>query len=152
MLSLELEISSHTAEDNIDGLSRGHMTITGSQGFATSKARQPDQSMMIFLSVVELLDGVRRFILGNNASHYNFVGVDSSFQLFLTKELNDNIKLRCDQKPIDIVRTDEMIRAVWEGINRFLALYRQYIDSGDPVANDLQASIESFKTSFNIHN
>jgi hypothetical protein len=150
MLRFELEISPHTTEDDIDGLARGHLTITGSQGTATSKGQQPDQSMMIFLSIVELLDGLRRFLLDRHASRYHFVGVDSSFQLVITRETDDAIRIMCDQDTLDVVRPEEMIAAVWAGIDRFMSRYGQHIAADDLVADDLHSSIESFTRSFNI--
>jgi hypothetical protein len=150
MLHFELEISPHTTEDDIDGLARGHLTITGSQGTATSKGQQPDQSMMIFLSIVELLDGLRRFLLDRHASRYHFVGVDSSFQFLVTREADDAIRVMYDQNTLEVVRTEDMIAAVWAGIDRFMSRYGRYIVADDPVADDLHSSLESFARSFNI--
>lgn len=151
MLSFELEIIAHDSEDMIDGLSRGHISIKGSKGLVTSKGKQPDQSMMIFLSVVEILDGIRHFMLDHYASTYNFVGVDSSFQFSVTKLEGDRIRLTGDQGIMDEVETTEMIQTIWKEISIFLSRYGSSIKSHDPVADDLVSAVDSFKGAFRLY-
>lgn len=148
MLRFELEITPCGSEHKINGLNRGDMTISGSQGLATSKGKQPNQSMMIFLSIVELLDGIRRFMLTKDASNYRFVGADCSFQFSATNLEGDRIRLTSDQGIIDEVQTTEMIKAVWKGVSAFLSLYGASIRPDDPVADDLRSAADSFIGAF----
>lgn len=146
MLRLELEIISYSDKDKIDGFTLGHMTISGSQGLATSKGIQPNQSMMIFLSIIELLDGIRQFILAKNVSNYRFVGIDSSFQFSMTKQECGRIRLTGSQGIIDEVETIELSQSIWKGVSAFLYCYEPFIRPDDPVADDLHFAVDSFKS------
>jgi hypothetical protein len=148
VLRFELEITPFDSECNIDGLSRGHMTVRGSEGSVTSKTDDPNQSIMIFHSIVELLDGLRRFVLSEDAGNYRFVGVDNSFQFTTTKSENDRVKLNSAQVTIDEVPTTEMVLAVWTGVSAFLSHYGEFIEPDDPISDDLRAALDSFLDAF----
>uniref|UniRef100_UPI0030DCF6C2 hypothetical protein n=1 Tax=Cyanothece sp. BG0011 TaxID=2082950 RepID=UPI0030DCF6C2 len=72
MLKILIELESNAIEE-IDSFSKGHITIEVNNKIITSKNKTPSQSMMIFISLVELLDGVRLFIVDKNKKQYNFV-------------------------------------------------------------------------------
>jgi len=148
MLRFELEITPCDSEHDIDSFSPGHITIMGRKGSSTSKGKQPDQAIMIFLSIVELLDGLRRFMLAKDVSDYRFIAVDSSFQFSVTKLGDDCIRLTSEQEIIDEVQTTEMIKAVWKGISAFLSDYGTSIKPDDPGADDLRSAVDSFIEAF----
>jgi len=62
------------------GYELGHMSFAGEAGLCTSRGKVPDQAMMICLALVELLDGLRRFLVERQVE-YTFVGTDSSFSV-----------------------------------------------------------------------
>ncbi|MGW0081625.1 hypothetical protein [Streptomyces sp. NPDC003393] len=62
------------------GFDLGDIYVTGDLGTAQSAGHSPDQGMMIYLSVVQLLDGLRAFLRGS-AKTYAFTGADTSFGL-----------------------------------------------------------------------
>lgn len=62
------------------GFDLGHMTLRGTDGTVSSCGRRPDQSMMIYLSLSQLLDGLRQ-LLERGRGTYSFGAVDSSFTL-----------------------------------------------------------------------
>lgn len=144
-MQVELELRSKCVA--VDGLSRGHITIRGSTGVCTSKNHQPDHSMMIFLSVPLLLDGIGEFIT-NRQPVYNFVGVDSSFQFKLTKTKHEQISFVYDKREISTLATAELIQAVWEGVNSFMSTYGEQLDATDIALEDLVASMEKFSAHF----
>ncbi|MDQ3684470.1 MAG: hypothetical protein M3430_02550 [Acidobacteriota bacterium] len=152
MLTFEFEIAPSIVNGQIDGLSRGHLTISGSHGFVTSKGKTPDQSMMIFLSIVELLNGVRRLLLNRNSITYNFVGADCSFQFSINKTNQNSLAITSDIEPIDEVTQSEIVLAVWNGVNNFISFYGHHIDADDLVSDDLDSSIDEFRKTFNLTN
>jgi predicted secreted protein len=151
MLATELELASIEANDRVDTFSRGYITIRGKYGIATSKEKKPDQSMMLLLSIVQLLDSIRSFIQDSKADKYNYVGVDCSFQFFIERD-GDLLSLLNNRKEeIDRVRPIELIEAIWKGVNNFMSCYGQCIDSADLVTDDLYSSIKEFKEQFNLN-
>lgn len=138
-------------EKEIDGFSRGHITINGSRGSCTSKDHKPDQSMMIFLSMTLLLDGVRQFIIDNKSLNYNFVGVGCSFQFYIKKVEANAVVLNCDQQEIDTISVNEFTMALWVAINSMLSKYKGIQTFDEAIFKDLISSIENYKETFNFH-
>jgi len=151
MLTFEFEIASENNE-SVDALSLGHITVKGRSTNATSKGRTPDQSMMIFLALVELLDGVRRFSKDEKSDLYNFVGTDSSFQIFITRTKAGHLSITCDDQVVDEVAEIELVRAIWSGADAFVARYGHYLHSDDIVTEDLISSLDEFERIFNLTN
>jgi hypothetical protein len=56
------------------------MTCTGEQGSVSSSGHEPDQGMMIYIALADLLFGVRGLLAGQQ-KRFDFVGADSSFSL-----------------------------------------------------------------------
>jgi hypothetical protein len=150
MVSFNFDLSPQSLEQDIGGLSRGHLTIRGDQGIATSEGKQPDQSMMLFISISELLDGLRRFLHDKNAAMYRFIGVDSSFQLLITRLGDDRLKIEVNGYVVDEVPTFNLIRAVWEGVRDFIAQYGQHLPHEDPASDDLRAATKDFEETFQL--
>ena len=150
MVSFKFDLSWLSLNQEISGLSRGHITIRGKQGIVTSEGKEPDQSMMIFISISELLDGLRRFIHDKNAATYRFVGVDSSFQFLITKVGTNRLKIEADHYVVDEVQIFSLIHAVWEGVCDFLAQYGQYRPLEDLASDDLHAAAKSFEKTFQL--
>jgi len=143
MIKIELEINRTCG--SIDGLSRGHITIYGPNSLYTSKHRSPDQSMMIFLSIPLLLDGVRQFVTNPRTRSYTFVGVDCSFQFHLTQEKNNQIAIVCERQNIGQLSREQLLQMVWGGVSAFISMHGEQIDSNDIASDDLHASMKKFE-------
>lgn len=145
MLSLELEFISSKMEDEINSFTAGHMTISGLSRLVTSKGKQPDQAMMIFPSIVELLDGIRYWMLASRTPVYSFYAIDSSFQFTLRKEREESVKFIYEKEALGTVSKAELLQAVWSGVDSFVSRYGRYLTSADPVFEDLQDALKAFK-------
>lgn len=150
MLTLILELNQIESTPEITVFSLGDMTLSGSFGTVTSKDRSPDQSMMIFLSVVTLLDELRVFLQNKALTTHRYVGIDTSFQINFTKHPNNLIEITHRTDPIDIVSPQEIIRAIYGGVQIFLNRYSPYVRNDDPVTGDLHASFEAFSRAFSM--
>lgn len=115
-------------DNEIDDFSLGHMTIIGTLNSCTSKGKVPNQSMMIFISIPLLLDGIRQFLNDKKSLTYNFVGVDCSFQFFLLKVEKEEIVIKCEKDVIDQVNSNELILAVWNGVQGFTNDFGQHLE------------------------
>lgn len=56
------------------GFDLGYMDVRGNRGEAGSRDRTPDQAMMIYLSLPLLMDGLRRFLPGQDRSFTTSAG------------------------------------------------------------------------------
>lgn len=148
MLIFTLELIPASVEQGLTGLSRGHLSIQGSHSSVTSKDRVPDQSMMIFISIVELLDGLRRFFSDTRSKSYKFIGADCSFQFTVKRVKENQFTLISDGQEIDTVTQTEIVQAIWKGVKSFLDCYQNQIDSTDTVANDLSSAVAEFREFF----
>ena len=83
---LNIEIEEIELEEGIDSYTRGHITIQGKGNIISSKDMTDNQSMMIFISISELLDGIGIFLNHQNQKIYYFVGVGCSFQFIIVKQ------------------------------------------------------------------
>ncbi|MFI9807992.1 hypothetical protein ACIHEJ_27115 [Streptomyces sp. NPDC052301] len=66
------------------GFDMGDMVVTGDFGTVDSAGHVPDQGMMIYLSVVQLLDDLREFLAGD-ARVLSYIGSDTSFNLVVRR-------------------------------------------------------------------
>jgi hypothetical protein len=144
MLRIEMEVD-YENKSEINEFSLGHMTLIGTYGTCTSKGKTPEQSMMIFISITLLLDGIRQFLLAEKILNYNFVGADCSFQFFLSKTPKGNVMLRCDKFMIDQVSSTELIMAVWRGVDVLVSNYGQYLETGSAVSRDIQSALKRYE-------
>ena len=128
-----------------DWLGRGHMTINSNGKVITSKYVEADQSMMIFLSIGDLLDGVRRCCMDKTAREFNFVGADCSFQLSFLRLGTDQIEIRGSRCNLGKFNVCEVTSAINQGVTSFLKSNAHLVKPGDPVFNDLEKSVADFE-------
>jgi glutamate-1-semialdehyde aminotransferase len=145
VLKFTFELLHH---ESICSLSLGHMTVVGHYGKTTSKGESSRAAMMIFITMTDLLNGIRQLILDESIKSYNFVGVDSSFQFYVKRE-NSNLVIKDSfNRKIDEVSSLQLVHSVWEGVQEFLSKYGHYIGSEEMVYEDIKYSTEEFKKVF----
>ncbi|KOV69749.1 hypothetical protein [Streptomyces sp. MMG1121] len=122
------------------GFDMGDMAVTGDFGTADSAGQVPHQGMMIYLSVIQLLDGLGDFLRGN-ARVLNFTGFDTRFG-FLVRRTKDGLSV-AGKDGVVVARTTapELISAVLraaEDLGRALP-------PEDTVTSDWQATLAAFR-------
>lgn len=80
-------------EEEIDSYTRGHITLQGRHKTISSKISNTNQSMMIFISLSELLYGICALLNTPGWEIYDFVGVGWFFEFFLLKKNATNLIL-----------------------------------------------------------
>ncbi|WP_373529820.1 hypothetical protein [Nostoc sp.] len=151
MLIFKIELEQIEFEEEIDSYSRGHISVQGKHGIIFSKLSNKNHSMMIFISLCDLLDGVRLFLINPIKNRYHFVGVGSSFQFFLVKKGYSNLILTSVKNEIiDEIPRLELIEDIWKEIKSFMLKYDDSLNEKEIVKNDLTISIEEFKKQFNL--
>ena len=150
MLVFQIEIDKF--EEEIDSYSRGHITLQGRHKTISSKISKSNtnQSMMIFISLSELLDGICVLLSVPERKTYDFVGVGCSFEFFIVKKDASNLILTTAKNElIDEITSEKFIEIIWQEVNIFMLNYGDLLESGS-VKSDLTNSIEDFKKQFNL--
>jgi hypothetical protein len=129
------------------GFDLGHMTFVSEKGICSSRGRTPDQAMMLAIAIVELLDGLRRFLL-ERRSEYTFVGADSSFSVRFRKAKGERIAIQCGASPLGEVDATTLCRAVLSGAETFFQQPENKLPQSDPALEDLTSALEAFARAF----
>jgi hypothetical protein len=138
MVQFIFELDSPEESESITGLDMGHMTMRSETSTISSRDYGEAQSMMLYLSIVELLDGVRSFIF-SKSREYEFVGVDSSFSVCFTKIEGDEIEILYKKKIIDSVSSKELVESLRRASSVFWKSYK--LSNDDSVFNDFELSL-----------
>lgn len=128
----------------VGGLDMGHFTLQGSKAVATSAGKDPSQAMMVFISIIELLDGLKVFLFSKK-KNYVFIGADSSFSLLFEKLKNNDIRISSGGTLLGVEKRMDLVAAIWRGVDEFLENRLNQISSDDMVYNDLISSVDAFK-------
>jgi len=148
-LKISLEFD-NTFSDDVDSYSRGNITVEGEYGTISSFGQSPDQSMMIFISIVDLLDGVHNLITNDKISEFFFVGADCSFQ-FTVKKHRKKVFIKDKRKKlIGTMKTQKFVQILWREIKMFTNSYPEIFNEEEIIYNDLIYSIKRFKQEFNL--
>lgn len=151
MLTFKIELEQIEFEEKIDSYSRGHITVQGNSGIISSKLSNKNQSMMIFISLCELINSVRILLTSPIKKTYNFVGFGCSFQFFIVKkESNKLILTSAKNEAIDEFTYGELVEEIWREVKLFMLKYGNSLDEKEIVKNDLTYSLEEFKKQFNL--
>jgi hypothetical protein len=144
-LSLAFSLTDHRAALPVTGLSRGNVTLTGEQGRVTSAGRTPDQSVLVFLAIVDLLDGLSALLSRPQADEWEWIGHDSSFQVVFRRR-DGRFAVEAMREPIGEATDRELARAVWQATSGFAAEHR--LPPSDLVYSDLHSALEEFHDRF----
>jgi hypothetical protein len=131
--------------NGISGFDLGDMTLIGELGQCTSKGHTPDQSMMIFLSLPDILDGIRKILSSSGRKQYEFVGIDSSFMVLFTKESDGHVVVNCHKKKISRLTDKEFAISIWKGVQNFLLEKGRLLLKNDFAVEDLSSSVNQFE-------
>jgi len=140
-LDVEFALTQDVPPGPVSGLSRGNATLAGSGGRVTSAGRRPDQSMMIYIALVDLLDGLGDMLGPGGRRDWQWVGTDSSFVVDIRRR-NGRVRVEAMREPVGEVAEAELAATVWKGATDFLARNRPA--HGDPVAIDLDDALADF--------
>jgi len=148
MNDLRIEFTIVEWKHEINGLSLGHMMIEGKYGTHSSMNKTPDQSMMIFISIFELLDGIRYLVKNPTYKKYDFVGTDCSFRFTIKKKKDKILIIRKKNEIISRTNINEFIKVVFDETQKFVKKYEKFLVADETVGESLYGSIKDFEDSF----
>ncbi|MGW0885183.1 hypothetical protein [Streptomyces sp. NPDC002671] len=136
---ITVEFTVRPGQGDASGFDLGDMTVTGDLGTADSAGHVPDQGMMIYLSVVQLLDSLGDFLRGN-ARVLSYIGADTSFKLVVRRN-KGGLSVAGKNGAVARTTAPELASAVLhaaEDLGRSLP-------QEDPVASDWEAVVTAFR-------
>lgn len=142
MMNIVFSLNNETCE--ISGFDLGNIElIISDTKLITSKGKNPDQSMMIFLTIVDLLDGLRKLVSDKNQSDFRLIGVDSSFTVNFIKNA-DRIKVVAYQEELCELIREELLQKVFTSCKDFFESNKSMMSETDPVLEDIKQALFQF--------
>ncbi|MFD4866148.1 hypothetical protein [Streptomyces sp. NPDC058412] len=120
------------------------MVWQGEVGEATSIGQNPDQGMMIFLSVTQLLDVLRDLLQGRTAIT-RFVGVDSSFTLTF-KATKAGISVTSRSGKLGVASRAALAATVLHAADELADSALEALPAHDGVRDDYTAALNQFRS------
>jgi hypothetical protein len=139
----EFRFSRHADGGPANGFDLGNLTLVGNRDTVTSAGRRPDQSMMIYVAISDLLDGIRH-LLKSGRGTFRFVGADSSFQLAFTLR-RGQLTTRHNGADVDTSPVADLVAALWTAAHDFAVDPANTLPPDDAAGNDLAASLAKFE-------
>jgi hypothetical protein len=121
------------------GFDLGDVEITGPEGSVGSAGRRPDQSFMVYLGMVDLIDGLTAVAEGQRREH-KFVGADSSFTVRFFRN-KGGISASAYGASLGSEPVPDVLGGLRAGIDEFLADPANALPPDDPAARDLTAAL-----------
>jgi len=117
------------------GFELGDIVVDGSEGVADSRGHVPDRGMMVYVTLVALVDGARKLLEAKGRHSFELVGTGSSFSLvFLTNPKTSSIHVRSNGN-IGSAKYSDFKAAVWDAATEFVDA--NPLETTDPVHDDL---------------
>ncbi|CDG36526.1 hypothetical protein CTHBC1_1919 [Acetivibrio thermocellus BC1] len=131
--------------ENISGFALGHIDVIFGEKTISSRNKIPDQSMMLFVTVTDLLDGYRKFYLSSKIEEYTCIGADSSFSISFKKANGNNISVEVGGEFLCEVNKNLLAKSIFEASSNFINRYINKLSKDDPVVEDLITSFSHFR-------
>ncbi|MFJ4950276.1 hypothetical protein [Streptomyces sp. NPDC088760] len=136
---ITVQFTVRPGQGDASGFDLGDMAVTGNLGTADSAGHVPDQGMMIYLSVVQLLDSLGAFLRGN-ARMLSFAGADTSFGL-VVRRTKDGLSVAGEDGVLARTTAPELASAVLRAAEDL----GPALSPEDPVASDWEAACAAFR-------
>lgn len=128
--------------DEVSGFELGDIIITKGGKQCTSLNREPNQSMMLFITISNLLNQIKKMIKSRKREII-VVGVDSSYTLKITSKKNHYI-ISDDKCMIKEIEQNELLDSVYQAAKYIWDKYGKHIVS-DSVQYDFCNALKSYK-------
>ncbi|MFB6561934.1 hypothetical protein ACFCYH_24180 [Streptomyces sp. NPDC056400] len=119
------------------------MSWRGELGEATSVGHVPDQGMMIWISLTDLLDSLHRLLTGRSG-HVSFIGADCSFSLTF-RATKRGVSVRGRSGPVARVGPAELAVAVLSAAEELASRHLSAVPLRDGVTHDYGSALDRFR-------
>lgn len=122
-VKVEFAILPGELEPYVPGLALGHISITVNKTTVSSRDRNPPQSMMMILSITDLLESLKLALSTAHGPGFIFTGTDSSFNIVFSRMSNGKLRLSVKGQIVGDVTNRELAKALLDGVQRFIREY-----------------------------
>ena len=142
MLSVQIQVLEDD-ESPIDGYSQGHISLEGEYETLSTKG-----SVMVFISLCQLLHHVRQFIVTNKTKAELPLGIDSWFEPILMRNGDFFSFAKSSGEIINQSSQEELTMAILTEAERVCDTYVHHFPPTDSSVEDLRNAIARFRTLF----
>ena len=146
MLKFVFSISHQSSE--IHEFDLGHLAVLNEHAKITSEGKEPDQGMMIFISVSQLLYVIEQLISSKKNAAFEFNGADSSFSIVFKRYNDGTIGLWNSQKLFAKTTAEELIVSVWKGVRDFYEKYAENLIGSGAAKEDWDMGMARYYEKF----
>ncbi|MFJ6757483.1 hypothetical protein ACIQNK_20950 [Streptomyces sp. NPDC091273] len=125
------------------GFDLGDMFWRGELGEVASVGHVPDQGMMIWISITDLLDSVHELLTGRSGN-VSFIGADCSFRMSF-KTTREAVSVRGPSGPVARVGRAELAEVVLSAAEELAREHLSGVPPQDGVADDYVTALERFR-------
>lgn len=127
------------------GFDYGYIRVSGSFGSIDSSMLENPETVTVYLTIIEILDSLRKLIGTPSTKKIQVVGAGSSFKIDCELEA-DILTVRVKNKVVEKSHFQFIARQVLESVRNFLSSDSNQISHSDPVFEDLSSSIQDFES------
>lgn len=140
-----MKFSVRPGQGDPSGFDLGDIVCEGEVGTAGSAGHDPDQGMMIYLSVTLLLDSLRPLVAGNKKA-VSFTGSDSSFSLDFRCDKKGVVSVSAKGKLLGRCSIEDLAYAVLRPAQQLAAANVSRLPAGDGAQSDYLAAVQEFRS------
>lgn len=142
-----VQFTVRSGQGDPSGFDLGDMFWSGDLGEASSAGHVPDQGMMIYLSVTQLLDCLHG-LLNGEATTVSFNGIDTSFALDF-RMVKRGIKVASRSEPVALTSRAELATTVLSAAEELARATLSALPRHDGARDDYEAALNRFRTTAN---
>jgi hypothetical protein len=140
---MEFIFTVNPIDEEWTGFELGDIEIVTENVVISSRNKAPSQSMMVFLALSSLLDGLRD-LRQPGGKTFRFNGIDSSFSILFTIENDSTLSLK-NGNFVDVVELSEFYHELLAAAKIFCEQAVKRVTKNDPAITDLQTSIQDME-------
>ena len=122
--------------------SQGHITLVGEYATVTSKGREPNQSMMVFIACANLADTVAQF-LDTKTRSCKWIGA-GSFAVKFSKS-RKGIAILCGEEKVGVVPPAQLLNSTKRAAEELIVFAKANLPLDSAVLPDLEGALGRLK-------
>ncbi|MEV0275325.1 hypothetical protein AB0I22_02920 [Streptomyces sp. NPDC050610] len=127
------------------GFDLGDMLCVGDSGEETSSGKSPDQGMMIYISVAQLLAELSSFFEAPGVKALRYTGVDTSFGLTFRRKARKSISVAGAGGIFTEADEVDLAESALRAAEEFSAAHVSQLPANDAAYQDYQAALAQFR-------
>jgi hypothetical protein len=136
--------------DIISGFDLGNIHLSYNDISLSSSGKIPDQSCMVFITIVDMLNGVKNLIINEKLREFKLVCADSSFDVLFVKTKTSKYQVIVERKVLCILEKDVIVKEIFNSCSNVYNQYKPKMLEDDPIIEDIESALVSFKNNLGL--